>query len=49
MLMILSCIVATQDLGLVKAHVQSDLDAVALWPCISQLCLNVGKSNAVTY
>ena len=35
------------DLGVVEVHVQSDLDAVALWLHSSQLCLNVVKSNAM--
>ena len=35
------------DLSMVEAHVQSDLDAVALWLCSSHLCLNVMKSNAM--
>ena len=35
------------QLGTMEAHVQSNLDAVALWLCSSQLCLNVVKSNAM--
>ena len=35
------------DLSVVEIHVQSDLDAVALWLCSSCLCMNVLKSNAM--
>ena len=35
------------DLGAMDAHVQSDLNVVALWLCSSQLCLSVVKSNAM--
>ena len=46
--MMLSCIVATQiSVGIAEVHVQFDLDAVALWFRISQLCFNVVKSNAI--
>ena len=35
------------DLSMVEVHVQSDLDAVALWLCGFHLCLNVLKSKAM--
>jgi len=35
------------DLCVVWSFLQSDLDAVTAWLCISHLCLNVGKSNSM--